>query len=96
LTFQGRDYPFSVSGLTLVDVGISRFAGTGKIYDLNSPQDFPGIYAAAQSTFAIAGGATDMTMKNQNGVTVVILKNSGKESGTQLSLGPAGMQIQMK
>jgi len=36
------------------------------------------------------------TMKNQNGVTVVILKNSGKESGTQLSLGPGGMQIQMK
>jgi hypothetical protein len=96
LTFQGKDYPFSVSGLSLVDVGISRFAGAGKIYDLRSPQDLPGIYGAVQSTFAIAGGATDMTMKNQNGVTVVILKNSGQESGTQLSMGPGGMQIQMK
>jgi hypothetical protein len=37
-----------------------------------------------------------MTMKNQNGVMVVILKSSGKESGAQLSLGPGGMQIQMK
>jgi hypothetical protein len=96
LTFQGKDYPFSVSGLTLVDVGISRFAGAGKVYNLTSPGDLPGTYGAIQSTFAIAGGATDMTMKNQNHVTVVILKNSGKESGTQLSLGPAGMQIQMK
>jgi hypothetical protein len=43
----------------------------------------------------LGGGATNMTMKNQNGVTVVILKNSGQESGTQLSLGPDGMQIQM-
>jgi hypothetical protein len=85
-----------VSGLTLVDVGISRFAGAGKVYNLTSPGDLPGTYGAIQTTFAIAGGATDMTMKNQNGVTVVILKNSGKESGTQLSLGPGGMQIQMK
>ena len=37
-----------------------------------------------------------MTMKNQDGVTVVILKNSGKESGTQLNLGPVGMEIQMQ
>ena len=37
-----------------------------------------------------------MTMKNQDGVTVVILKNSGKESGTQIEPGPRGMQIEMK
>jgi hypothetical protein len=29
-------------------------------------------------------------------VTIVILKNEGKESGTQLSMGPAGMKIMMK
>ena len=96
LTYQGRDYPFAVSGLSLADVGISRFAGAGKVYDLNSPSEFPGIYGAVQSTFAIVGGATNMSMKNQGGVTVVILKNSGQESGTQLSLGPGGMQIKMK
>jgi hypothetical protein len=46
--------------------------------------------------FAIAGGTTKMSMKNQGGVTVVSLKNSGQRSGTQLSLGPGGMQIKMK
>ena len=35
-------------------------------------------------------------MKNQNGVTIVILKNEGQESGTQLSVGPAGIKITMK
>jgi hypothetical protein len=96
LTYQGRDYPFAVSGLSLVDVGISRFTGAGKVYGIGSPSDLAGTYGATQSTFAIAGGATNMSMKNQGGVTIVILKNSGQESGTQLSLGPGGMQITMK
>ena len=37
-----------------------------------------------------------MSMKNDKGVTIVILKNEGQESGTQLSMGPAGMKITMK
>ena len=96
LTFQGKNYPFSVSGLSLVDVGISNFTGAGKVYDMKSLGNFPGTFAAVQSTFAIAGGATAMSMKNESGVTIVILKNEGQESGTQLSLGPGGMKVTMK
>ena len=29
LTFKGKDYPFSIDGLTLVDFGISRATATG-------------------------------------------------------------------
>jgi len=96
LAFQGRNYPFSISGLSLVDVGISTFTGAGKVYDLRNPGDLAGSYAAGQATFAIAGGTSAMSMKNSNGVTIVILKNEGQESGTQLSVGPAGMKITMK
>ena len=96
LNFQGRDYPFSITGLSLVDIGISSFTGAGKVYDMKSPSDLAGTYGAVQSTFAIAGGATAMSMKNDKGVSIVILKNEGQESGTQLSIGPAGMKIQMK
>ena len=96
LNFQGRGYPFSISGMSLVDIGISSFTGAGKVYDLRSPADLTGTYAASQSTFAIAGGATAMSMKNDKGVTIVILKNEGQQSGTQLSIGPAGMKIAMK
>jgi hypothetical protein len=35
-------------------------------------------------------------MKNEKGVTIVILKNEGQESGTQFTLGPGGMKITMK
>ena len=37
LNFQGKSYPFSISGLSLVDIGISNFTGAGKVYDLKSP-----------------------------------------------------------
>ena len=71
LSYQGRSYPFSISGLSLVDVGISSFTGAGKVYDLRSPADLTGTYAASQATFAVAGGASAMTMKNDRGVTIV-------------------------
>ena len=96
LNYQGKSYPFSTSGLSLVDVGISSFTGAGKVYDLKSPHDLTGTYGAGQATFALAGGASAMSMKNDNGVSIVILKNDGQESGTQLSIGPAGMKITMK
>ena len=56
LNFQGNNYPFTISGMSLVDVGISNFTGAGKVYDLRSPGDLTGTYGATQSTFAIAGG----------------------------------------
>lgn len=96
LNFQGRGYPFSVSGLSLVDVGVSTYAGAGKVYDLKNPNDLAGTYGATQTTFAIAGGMSAMSMKNEKGVTIVVLKNEGKESGTQFTLGPGGMKITMK
>jgi len=37
-----------------------------------------------------------MSKKNESGVTIVILKNEGRESGTQLSIGLAGMKITTK
>ena len=96
LNFQGKNYPFSISGISLVDIGLSDFTGAGKVYDMKNPGDLSGTYGAVESTFAIAGGNTAMSMKNQNGVTIVILKNDGQESGTQLSLGPGGMKINLK
>jgi hypothetical protein len=96
LSFQGKNYPFSISGMSLVDIGISTYTGAGKVYDLRTPADLNGTFAASQATFAIGGGDSAMTMKNDRGVTLVFLKNQGQESGTQLSVGPAGMRITLK
>jgi hypothetical protein len=96
LSYQGKDYPFSVSGVSLVDIGVSTFQGAGKVYDLKSVNDFPGNYAAAQAAFAVRGGSGEMSMRNARGVSVVLLPTEGKEAGTRLSLGPAGVTINFK
>jgi hypothetical protein len=96
LSYQGKDYPFTISGLNLVDLGVSTFQGAGKVYDLRELQDFSGNYAAAQAAFALRGGQSEVSMRNTKGVTLVILSNEGTESGTRMSLGPSGVTLKLK
>jgi hypothetical protein len=96
LSYRGRDYPFSISGVSLVDVGVSTFQGAGKVYDLKSLNDFAGNYVAAQAGLAVRGGTGELSMRNTRGVSIVLLSTGGKESGTRLNLGPGGVTIKMK
>jgi hypothetical protein len=93
LTFQGKDYPFSVSELSLLDLGASSVTGTGKVYNLKNVADFSGNYAATQATFAVAGGTGELTMTNAKGVVISL---SSQESGTQLTAGPSGITLKLK
>ena len=93
LTFQGKDYPFSVSELSLLDLGASSVNGTGKVYNLNNLADFSGNYVATQATFAVAGGSSELTMTNSKGVVIAL---TSQESGTQLTAGPAGISLKLK
>jgi hypothetical protein len=96
LQFQGREYLFSVSGLSLANIGASGFTGVGKVYDLKSLSDFDGTYGGTQATFAVAGGASDITIRNTKGVVIVLSPDQAKQSGTQLSLGAGGVTIKLK
>jgi hypothetical protein len=96
LTFQGREYPFSVAGMNLADLGVSSYQGAGKVYDLKSINDFAGNYAAAQAAFAVRGGQSELSMRNGKSVTIVLLANEGKESGTRVGLGASGLAIRLK
>ena len=93
LTFQGRDYPFSVSELSLLDLGASAVTGTGRVYNLNNVADFSGNYVATQATFAVAGGSGELTMTNAKGVVISL---SSQESGTQLTAGPSGISLKLR
>lgn len=96
LSYQGKDYPLTISGVNLVDLGVSQFQGAGKVYDLKNVADFSGNYAATQAGFAVRGGQSSLSMRNAKGVTVVILQDEGKESGTRLGLGPSGITLKLK
>jgi hypothetical protein len=93
LSFKGKDYPFSIDGLTLVDFGISKASAAGEVYDLTDVAKFPGTYAAAEAGFALAGGVGGVVLRNQDGV-VIHLRSTSK--GAKLQLGPSGMTIKLK
>ncbi len=93
LTYQGKDYPITVSGLSLLDLGVSNVSATGKVYFLNKVSDFSGNYFATQATFALAGGGGEIVMANGNGVFIAV---QSEQSGTRLTLGASGVGLKLK
>jgi hypothetical protein len=93
LSYQGKDYPITVSGLSLLDLGVSSVSATGKVYFLNKLSDFSGNYFATQATFAVAGGGGELVMANGNGVFIAL---QSEQSGTRLTLGASGVSLKLK
>ena len=93
LNFKGKDYPFSIDGLTLVDFGISKASAVGEVYDLTDSAKFAGTYVAAEAGIVLAGGVGGMVLRNQHGVVLHIRSVS---KGAKLQLGTSGLTIKMK
>jgi hypothetical protein len=93
LTFKGKDYPFTIDGLSVVDWGISRVSAVGDVYNLTDVSKFAGTYAAAEAGFTLAGGTGGITMRNSEGV-IMNLRSTSR--GASLTLGAAGLNIRMK
>jgi hypothetical protein len=93
LNFKGKDYPFSVEGLSLVDWGISKVSATGDVYNLTDAAKVAGTYVAAEAGLTLAGGMGGMVLRNQNGVVMHLRSVS---QGAQLQLGTSGLIIKLK
>ena len=93
LVYQDKEYTFSVSGLSVVDLGISKASATGDVFNLKKISDFSGNYVAAQASAALAAGAGAVAMKNQNGV---VMQLTGTGTGVKLALGPKGVDVKLK
>src|SRR5262245_835880 len=93
LTFKGKDYPFSVDGLTLVDWGIAKAQANGDVYNLTDVSKFPGTYVAAEAVLTLAGGLGGMVLRNSDGV---ILHLRSVSQGARLQLGTSGLVIKPK
>ena len=93
LSYGGKTYTFSITGLSVVDLGISNITSTGEVFNLNSVSDFSGNYAAGEAGIAIAGGPSDVIMKNEHGV---VLRLHGTQQGVRFTLAPQGIAIKLK
>jgi hypothetical protein len=93
LKFGGKDYHFSVDGLSVADLGISSITTSGEVFNLKNVADFSGNFAAGEAGIAIAGGPADQILKNQNGV---VIRLHGTQQGARLTLAAQGVKLTIK
>ena len=70
LVYHGHQYPFSVKGITVADVGFARITGHGRVYHLHHLRDFSGTYAAATGEATLGNGIGGQILRNGNGVMI--------------------------
>jgi hypothetical protein len=90
LTYQGRQYPFKIKGLSVVDVGVTKATGIGRVRNLRNVTDFNGNYVAASAGAALAAGGSATTLRNQNGVVIDSISTT---LGARVTLAPTGVNI---
>jgi hypothetical protein len=93
LNYEGKTHSFSVDGLSVADLGISSVTSSGEVFNLTKLSDFSGNYAAGEAGIAIAGGPSDVVLKNQNGV---VIRLHGTQQGGRLTLAAQGVKLQIK
>lgn len=93
LKFKGKTYHFTLKGLNVAAVGITKLNAKGDVYNLTAPTDLAGTYVAAGAGAALIKGKAGLVMRNGKGVVINLTSD---QTGVQLSLGTDGMKISMK
>jgi hypothetical protein len=89
LTFEGKDYPFTVKGLSVVNLGIAKVTTVGDVFRLKKVEDFEGTFAeGAVAASFFSGRAGGRTLANDHGV---YMSMRSLESGVQLKFAPGGI-----
>jgi hypothetical protein len=93
LRYKGSSYSFTVGGLGVGGIGLSKIEARGEVYGLHRLRDFPGAYVQGRYGFAVGNAsAGDLWLQNGNGV---IMRLVAKRQGLMLSLGGDAVVIQM-
>jgi hypothetical protein len=93
LHFNGRTYNFTVGGLGIGGIGLSRIEAYGTAYNLKDVAHFPGGYVQGRYGLAVGtASAGELWLKNPNGV---VLQLKAKREGLALSLGGDAVYIKL-
>ena len=95
LHYRGKDYPFSIGGLGVGGIGVSKLKASGQVYNMTDRANFAGVYSQLRSGITVAdqGAGNKLWLKNGDGV---VLKLEGKSQGLALSLGADAVNISFK
>jgi hypothetical protein len=92
LTYQGKDYPFSISGFSAGDIGFNVAELSGEVFNIKDLADFNGNYTSFAAGITVAGGGSGATMRNQNGVVMNVWATT---QGLMFKLGVDGMKVEL-
>ncbi len=90
LEFAGQQYPFTVSGIRLATVGISRISAAGQVYRLREVADLAGRYVMAEGGFTVGQGGGGAVLRNEKGVTLYL---QNVQQGLELTFGGGSFSI---
>lgn len=93
LTYKGKKYPITVSGLSVGDVGVTRATANGNVYHMQNLSDFEGNYTAASAGATLGGGGSATAMQNQNGVVIKLVSTT---RGLKVKLAAEGVKLALK
>jgi hypothetical protein len=92
LLVEGQEHPFTMRGVSLGDVGVSRISASGLVQNLQNVSDFEGNYVAVEAGASAGVGASKLTMRNEKGVVITL---DSDVKGAQLTLGAQGLSVEL-
>jgi hypothetical protein len=94
LHFKGRNYPFTINGLGVGGLGVSKLEATGAVYQLARISDLEGVYGQVHVGWALANqGGGRLWLENDKGV---ILRLRTKRQGLMLAVGADAVRIRLR
>jgi hypothetical protein len=93
LIYKGAKHAFELSGVSIVDVGVSHITASGVVYHLRDLQDFSGNYTTASAGLTVAGGGSAVVLRNQHGVVIKLLSTA---EGLRFNFSAEGVNIKLR
>jgi hypothetical protein len=93
LTYKGKDYPVSVSGLTVGAVGVTSVTASGNVWHLSKLEDFDGNYTGTGVGATVGGGSSVIALRNSNGVGIELISTT---KGASLAVATGGVTLKIK
>lgn len=90
---NGRKFAFTLQGLDLASLGVTRISATGTVHNLTKLENFDGTYTGLGASATVAAGRGIVRMENQDGV-VIRLKSTSQ--GVGLKLAAEGVRIKLR
>jgi len=91
LTYDGRQYPFRVTGLSVgLTFGASITRLKGQAAYLERLSDFEGVYSSVGVGGAMVGGGGGVQLKNEKGVIITL---HGAKAGLEFAVNLSGIRI---